>query len=204
LNGQTLEKWDGKPWRRSRYKGRLILQTPVDLWLFTELIERVNPSVIVEVGMLEGGFHDWLYDLTNTGLLAEAAVILGIDIDPPVWTSRIGRRWIRKGDSLEATKKKFGLRSIVRRERERLDNRPVIFILDDDHTPTHVFEELDAYSALCKPGDWIVVCDTVPVPGLAWTVDNWLGTDLGSGFMAVPLDRFGLSNHRGGWLRKVE
>ena len=208
MNGQTLEKWDAKPWRESRYWGRLILQTPVDLWLFTELIEKTNPSVIVEVGMLEGGFFEWLYDATShiECLENRRAIIFGIDIETPSGIVKRRRVRVREVDSIFATKElhAVGLRSAIDLSRKRLDNRPVIFILDDDHAPAHVYKELESYSAICKPGDWIVVCDTVPVQGLAWTVSSWLETAEGREFVAEPVDRFGLSNHRGGWLRKVK
>jgi len=193
MKGQTLDKWNGKPWRQSVFEGVPILQTPVDLWLFTELVERVVPSYIVEVGMFKGGFTRWLLRLTSQ----TRTTIVGVDVEIPHGLPMSRRLAAIQGDSIESC-------GIVRDRIERGTGHKII-ILDDDHEPAHVLGELDNYSEMCEPGDWIVVCDTVPVPGLEEAVGRWLDTvGAKDGWRTMPVDRFGLSNNRGGWLRKGE
>lgn len=50
-----------------------------------------------------------------------------------------------------------------------------------------------------RPGDWLIVCDTIRVVGLEKAVRAWTS---GSDFARAGLDRFGLSNNRSGWLRR--
>jgi cephalosporin hydroxylase len=212
MNGQTLEAWDLKPWKAGRsiygrahggseYRERPILQTPVDLWLFTELIQDVRPMLIVECGVFEGGFSTWLHDLTEDN----STLIVGIDKKlPDVY--RESDLWYRlKGvekDTLDSDVFHY-LRELLTPDGD--DKRePTLFILDDDHDPDHVTQELNMMSSLAYPGDWIVVCDTTPLPALEAAVRRWVGYSREDGFVAVPVDRFGLSNHRGGWITRVD
>lgn len=67
-------------------------------------------------------------------------------------------------------------------------------------TLCHVAIELRTYAKFCRLGDWLIVCDTVPVDGLEDVSRSFAKIN---GFEVLGLDRFGLSNHRGGWLRKL-
>ena len=196
MKNQTLDKWNGKPWRKSVFNGKPILQTPVDLWLFTELIQRIKPAVIVEVGMFEGGFTEWLLRLAESS--DDRMMIAGVDLKVPRVMKARGTRFFQ-GDSIEQSE---NVASVVSRIHSR-SSRPAIIILDDDHDPDHVVEELEVYSAMCRPGDWLVVCDTVPVESLEEAVSDWLfRVGQSDGWQNMKLDRFGLSNNRGGWLKK--
>lgn len=191
---QSLDKWKEKPWRQTRYKKKLLLQTPVDLAIFEELIEEVRPRAIIEAGVLEGGFSLWLRDRCKSHNLA--CSIIGIDARLPCWYHHYldsGILGIER-DTLDP-ETLICLYKLVKR------SEPKIVILDDDHTPYHVVQELEAYSDLLSPGDYIVACDTIQVEGLLEAVSFWLSgrPDLSS----MPLDKYGLSNHRAGWIKKV-
>jgi len=188
---QSLRLWRRKPWRKSRYKGRSLLQTPVDLILVEELLERARPGLIVESGVHEGGFSEWLADRSEIHGLG--ALVVGIDRRLPEGFG-LGRRIEGfESDSLDPE-------TIAQVEARQVDQSSTIVFLDDDHSPSHVLRELDVWSGVLKGGDWLIVCDTVQVRGLEAAVRRWLREN--PDFEAVGRDRFGLSNHRGGWLRR--
>jgi cephalosporin hydroxylase len=163
----------------------LLLQTPVDLWLFEELLQEVRPRLVVESGVLEGGFSWWLIDRLRTHLIE--ADFFGIDVVLPDEYPFPAV----KGDAADPAV----IAQVVERMPE-LGRR--LIILDDDHDPDHVVRELDQWKTVLRPEDFIVVCDTVPVPELEEAVHQWASR---SGFVS-RCDRFGLSNHRGGWLTR--
>ncbi len=185
LGGLRLAKWHNLPWKRSKYRGRAILQTPVDLWLFTELIERLRPGLFVEVGVNEGGFTAWLLDTISA--VDSRTVVLGVDRDFGRFQGiGILSRNLRlvEADALAD--------SVVAEIELRRTTRPTIFLLDDDHSPEHVERELDQFGGLSRPGDWLIVGDSTTVVGLDQVAENFVGS--GGGFRIVP-ERFGLSNH---------
>ncbi len=201
MKDQTLEAWDRKPWRQSKYKGRLILQTPVDLVLFSELIECIRPELIFEFGVLEGGFTRWLVDQCIAH--RTKTCIVGIDrtLPPDVFDkpAEFGVQAVGiEGDTLELNTVSQ-VRKIVQMSIDTV--RTKLFIFDDDHLPKHVLSELTVYSDLCNLGDRMVVCDTIPVSSLEENVADWLNQN--KDFHTFRCDRFGLTNHRGGWIIRV-
>jgi len=204
----NLDKWDRKPWKESKYRGRTILQTPVDLWLFSELLDRLRPGLIVELGVHASGFSLWLHDQTR--IRSMRTWILGIDRKlPDLFGGQIvfpSRFWGIQADTLSVEALDF-----VRAKIQRIDDHgifesvgidaeaPRLFILDDDHDPAHVIRKLEAWGEFCRPGDWLIVCETIRVVGLEMAVRTWTS---GRQFAVSGIDRFGLSNHRSGWLRR--
>lgn len=200
--GLTLKRWNVKPWKQSDYRGRRILQTPVDLWLLSEWIDRAAPSLIVELGVNDGGFTLWLHDQANT-IRQLGTTIVGIDRKLPEASPGLDSVMIElvEADTLSAKAFDAVAREIqhIDDDSELVSDTPRLFILDDDHSPKHVVGELEKWSQLCRPGDWLLVCDTIRVVGLEMAVRAW--TD-GSDFERAGADRFGLSNNRSGWLRR--
>ena len=186
--GLNLRKWHALPWKRSRYKGRAILQTPVDLWLMTELVEQTSPTLFVEVGVNEGGFSAWLLDLFSG--LATSTRLLGID-HRDLWQHHHNAKPIfsrsMRFEKLDA------LDPMIPAEIERLRGDGVVIVfLDDDHSPDHVAAELDHYSGVLHPGDQLIVADSTTVRGLNRVCLDFVGS---SHFAHKNRDRFGLSNH---------
>lgn len=65
---------------QTRYKGRRFCKNPFDVVLYMQLIERLKPKTIIEIGTSEGGSAVWFDDLClSLGLQTR---IVTLDIDP--------------------------------------------------------------------------------------------------------------------------
>ena len=156
--------------------GRPILQLPEDLLRLQEVVNALQPDVIIESGIYGGGsllFHATLCEALGRGR------IIGIDKHIPEDTRRAiaqhrlaHRIEMIEGDSVApATVAK--VRSLVKAD------EAVLVILDSHHSKEHVAAELRAYAPLVTPGSYIVAADGImrdltDVPGgdPAWSCDN--------------------------------
>jgi cephalosporin hydroxylase len=85
--------------------------------------------------------------------------------------------------------------------------RPLLVVLDSDHSEAHVRRELELYAPALAVGDRMVVEDT----NVAWTHDrgargaleDYLEAHPGEFRQDILCERFLLSMHPGGWLERV-
>jgi cephalosporin hydroxylase len=138
--------------------GRPLLQLPEDLLRLQEVVYRVQPDVIVETGVFDGGsllFHASLCESMHKGRVIgiEFEVRAGLRDalrDHPL-SSRIT---LLEGDSAAP--------SMVQQVRAMVQpNETVLVILDSNHTKAHVAAELEAYSPLVAKGSCIVAADGI-------------------------------------------
>ena len=136
--------------------GRPLLQLPEDLLRLQEVVYRVQPDVIVETGVFDGGsllFHASLCESMHKGRVIgiEFEVRAGLRDalrDHPL-SSRIT---LLEGDS--------AVPSMVQQVRAMVQpNETVLVILDSNHTKAHVAAELEAYSPLVAKGSCIVAAE---------------------------------------------
>ncbi len=135
-----------------------IIQAPEDLALMQELIYKINPDVIVEVGIAHGGsliFYSSLFEIFNKN-----GRVVGVDIEIREHNKKVleqhplfGRIKLIEGSSVlpeifERAKKEipFGSKTLV--------------CLDSNHTKEHVLKELRMYSSLVNVGSYFVVFDS--------------------------------------------
>ena len=152
--------------------GRKTIQYPQDLMAFQEIIVSTRPGVIVELGVAHGGTTLFLASVTNTlGLMSPADIpmasqtlILGVEkhflpeTEDIFKSSRLGTSiHVIEGSSVSVSTVQ-AVWDIAAPSGKR---RGVLVILDSDHEASHVLAELRAYADLCRPGDYMVVCDTI-------------------------------------------
>jgi len=156
------------------WMGRPIIQYPPDIVGIQELIWRVRPDLIIEMGIAHGGSL-----ILNASMLAlleycEAVEggttldpskprrrVLGVDIDIRVHNRAAieahpmaGRIDMIQGSSIDAG-------TISQVHAYARDYSTVLVILDSNHTHDHVLAELDAYADLTTVGSYCVVFDTL-------------------------------------------
>ena len=155
------------------WMGRPIIQYPQDIVAMQEIIWAVRPAVIVETGVARGG--SLVFYASMLELIGGPGRVIGIDVDVRSHNARaiaehsMSRRiTIVRGSSVDA--------DVVGRVRSEIgDQRPVMVVLDSDHTHDHVLRELELYSPLVTAGSYLVVFDTVieTIPEVARPDRSW-------------------------------
>jgi cephalosporin hydroxylase len=156
--------------------GRPILQLPEDLIRLQEVVNALQPDVIVESGIYSGGsllFHATLCEALGKGRVIGIDKHIAGETREAIAQHRLAHRIeMIEGDSLAlATVEK--VHSRVR------SGETVLVILDSHHSKDHVAGELRAYAPLVTAGSCIIAADGImrdltDVPGgdPAWSHDN--------------------------------
>lgn len=139
--------------------GRPIIQYPQDIIAMQEIIWEIKPELIIETGIAHGG--SLIFYASMQAMVGKGGRVLGIDIDIRDHNrEEIEKHPIFKyitmieGSSTDST--------IVNRVYDfAAEKKPVLVILDSNHTHEHVLKELEFYSPLVTNGSYLVVFDTV-------------------------------------------
>jgi cephalosporin hydroxylase len=187
-------------WIHATWLGAQALKNPLDLWVYQEIVFETKPELIVETGTYRGGSALYLASLCD---LVDRGEVVSIDIEP------------RRDDYPEHPRITYvaGRSStdpaVVEEVRERARGRPLLVILDSDHTQGHVEAELAEYSPLVPVGCYMIVEDSNIgrirkdlMPGPLQAVESFLaGTD------EFEIDRerekFLITFNPSGYLRRV-
>ena len=191
----------GRVHHRTRWMGVPCLKTPLDLWIYQEILFEVRPDLVVETGTHLGGsalFLAHMLDLLGRGEIAS------IDVrDAPERPAHPRIRYVRGSSADEAV-----VRGAVA-GRPKGETRLVI--LDSDHSRDHVLRELELFGPHVSPGSYLIVEDSNvnghPVlpehgPGPSEAVLEFLG-----GHPDFAMDRsrekFLLTYNPGGYLKRI-
>jgi cephalosporin hydroxylase len=137
-------------WHRT-WMGVPVFKLPLDLWTYQELLFERKPTIILECGTYSGGsalYFAHLMDAMNS-----SGRILSIDIQPPSGFPQHSRIEYRTASSTAPETLAY-VRSKI-----RPDDR-VMVVLDSDHSRDHVRRELELYSSLVTPGQYLICEDT--------------------------------------------
>lgn len=143
------------------WMGVPVIQFPNDLMVIQELIYKLKPKVILELGIGHGGmllFYSSILKLMNI----KKFKVIGVDL------------FIRKKNKSLIKKNKLSknislyqgnstdIKIYSKLKKKYFTNKaPKIIILDSNHTKKHVLAELDLYSNIIRKNDYIIVMDTV-------------------------------------------
>lgn len=135
--------------QQTYWLGVPILKSPLDCWVYQELIHDLRPQLIIETGTDLGGsalFLASMCDLVGEGRVVSIDIRRAARVDHPRITFLVG-------DSASP--------EILRQVREAAAGMErVMVILDSDHHALHVARELRAYREFVSGGGYIVVEDT--------------------------------------------
>lgn len=187
------------------WRGTFIQKNPLDLWIYTELIQKVKPSIIIETGTYKGGSAKFFSDIQKTIQLQ--GTVLTIDIKQDLtWPD------FRTYPDIIFLKGQSQSSQIIKTASSYIFQDDIVMIsLDAGHSPEEVFTELVNYSPFVTLGSYIVVEDThvgqdnygKGIPGPKEAVDMFLNTT--DKFVAdKSCERFGVTYNPGGWLKRIK
>lgn len=183
-----------------KWFGARCMKLPMDLFVYQEIIVETRPDLIVELGTADGGSA--LFMAMVCAALHQGNV-LAVDKTRYMWPSHPCLTFWET-DVLDS-------KLIAQIEAVTQAKKKVMIILDDDHSCSHVLQELDAYSKFVTPGCYMVVEDTNvnghPVfpnygPGPWEALQQWL-PDHPEFEVDSSREHFGLTFFPRGWLRRV-
>lgn len=154
--------------------GRPIIQYPQDIVGMQELIWRIKPDLIIEMGIAHGG--SLIFNASMLALLEYSEAVgsgssldtskprrrvLGVDVDIRDHNREAieahpmsGRIDMIQGSSIDED-------IISQVQAYANDYEMVLVVLDSNHTHDHVLAELEAYANLTSVGSYCVVFDTL-------------------------------------------
>lgn len=165
--------WDCKHVYSFTWHGRPIVQLPEDMFRLQEVIHRVQPDVIIDVGVAHGGslvFHAGLCTVIGRGR------VIGIDIEIRPQNRRAIESHrlssiitLIEGSSIDPL--------VVEQVRSMIKpGESVMVLLDGCHTRDHVRGELELYSPMVTKGSYVVAMDGImeQVAGAPRTAPDWM------------------------------
>ena len=138
-------------WTKATWLGAQALKNPLDLWVYQEILHETRPELIVETGTYRGGSALFLASMCD---LLGVGEIVSIDIEP-----------VREDYPEHPRVTYLGGRSstdpeVVSEIRARAAGRPILVVLDSDHSQAHVEAELAAYAPVVPVGCYLIVEDS--------------------------------------------
>jgi cephalosporin hydroxylase len=140
----------GRVHHRTTWMGVLCLKTPLDLWIYQEILFETRPALIVETGSHRGGsalFLAHVLDAIGAGDLVSIDVLAD-----PGRPSHPRIRWVT-GSSSDPR-----VVDPIFAGRDPAERRLVV--LDSDHSKAHVLAELSLFAPRVPPGGYLIVEDT--------------------------------------------
>lgn len=190
-----------RTWKDTTYRGTPLYKCPTDMWIYQELIDSIQPGLVIETGTFRGGSARFIADRMQ---LSGRGRVVTIDVDAQPDRPQHPRLTYITGSSVDP--------DVVARVRGMIDpDAPVMVILDSDHSQSHVAEELRTYAPLVTEGSFLIVEDTnvnghpvAPLhgPGPFEAVEEFLaGTDEFEVYSRA--ERYFLTQNPNGYLRRV-
>ena len=150
---------------RFTFKGVPIIQYPQDIVSLQEIIWKIKPELIIDVGIAHGGsllFNASILNLINQSEKKKVKrKVLGIEIKLKkknkkriINDSLASYIDIIEGSSTDKETQKKVLKYTK-------DKKKILVILDSNHTHEHVLKELEYYSKFVSKGSYCIVFDTI-------------------------------------------
>ena len=129
------------------FMGVQVCKTPMDLWVYQELVYELKPDVIVECGTYKGGGAWYLAHMLD--IIGKGKVV-SVDTNA-LATPEHERITYIAGSSTDP--------KVVKKVKGHLSGT-VMVILDSNHTKDHVLKELKIYNEFVTKGSYVIVEDS--------------------------------------------
>lgn len=135
---------------RCTWMGVQAWKSPLDAWIYQEIIYEVRPDVVIEIGSARGGSALYLSHLLE---LIGNGIVVSVDIDRSSFEA-VHERLITVTGSSSAPE-------TLARVAELCRGKTALVIHDADHTKDQVLEDLRAYAAFVSVGSYLIVEDGI-------------------------------------------
>lgn len=153
--GLTIRQWllyhqHSIIFNKPTWMGVPIFKSPLDIWIYQEIIHEVKPDVIIEIGSAVGGSTLYLAHLLD--LLGKGTVI-SIDIDRSTFQAQHPRIIPITGNSSAP--------EVVAQVAELANGKRGLVIHDGDHHREQVLADLNLYAGFVAVGSYLIVEDGI-------------------------------------------
>jgi len=135
----------------TKWLGSVAKKSPLDMWVYQEIIFDLKPDLIIETGTYDGGSTAFLASILD---LVDNGEVISIDIKIRADVPKHPRIKYIEGSSVSESL----IKALTEQTKEK---RNVLVILDSDHSKEHVLNELQCYSPLVPIGSYLIVEDTI-------------------------------------------
>jgi cephalosporin hydroxylase len=187
--GSVLRRMHARVSVETTYCGIPTMKNPTDAWIYEELIWKLQPDVIVEVGNYKGGH---LLKMAHQCDLIGVGEVIGIDIESVTAPEVVAHQRITLVTG-EASASFPAVRQLVA-------GRNCLVIDDSDHGYTNTLAVLRKYSELVKPDGYMVIEDTIGIEAQQ-AVQEFLAENR-QFKVDLELEGFGVSWNPNGYLRR--
>ncbi len=156
--GDVLQVIQDRALKQSTYFGVKTLKSPLDFWVYREMIFLMRPDVIVEVGNYHGGSALALAHILDH---VDNGRVIGVDITHEAVPRHVlahPRITFIEGDACERLPH---IESLIK------ENESVLVIEDSSHTYENTLAVIRAYSRLIRHGGYMIVEDGICWHGLS-------------------------------------
>jgi len=195
-------------WLNTYWLGIPVLKSPLDMWIYHEILFQNRPDVVVESGTYHGGsahFLACICDLVGSGRVITIDLPSGPEV-PKNPAHPVHDRLTYVSGSSVAEETLAEVAGSIR------PGEQVMVILDSDHHKDHVLSELRAYAPMVSNGHYLIVEDTNingnPVlaaygPGPREAVEEFLG-ERDDFVVDSSREKYFLTFNPGGFLKRVK
>ena len=155
---EVLQIIQNRTLTKSTYFGVPAIKSPLDYWVYQEIIFETKPDVIIEIGNKWGGSTLALAHICD---LLDNGRIIGLDLSHakvPEQVKKHPRITFIEGDACQSFEKVMKLIS---------KDESVLVIEDSSHTHGNTLKVLRTFSTLIKPGGYFIVEDSICHHGLS-------------------------------------
>jgi cephalosporin hydroxylase len=136
----------------SVYRGVPFLKSPFDIGLYLQLLAKLHPRTVIEIGSKQGGSALWFADMLSADVGDEARVV-SVDIRP-IAKLEDPRITFLKGEARD-------LGSVLTQDLLQECRRPILAIDDSSHLFDDARAVMEFFHGHLQAGDYLVVEDGV-------------------------------------------
>ena len=205
----TLEEWlkyhQNNLHFKQKYRGIQMMKNPFDLIIYEELISKIKPDIIIEIGTSQGGFALWLADRLK--LYTKNGKVVTIDLE------KAGKENIEKFnyDNIISIIGDCNSLEVINKAKENISESDVVLVIEDSaHTPENTLKVLNNFKDSVTIGSYLIVedsiCDVLKIefmPGPLEAIEKWIKNN-GNYLIDRSCEKYIITYNPKGYLKRKE